>query len=523
MNDQRTPPTGLRLAELMASLSLAIDLGVGQPMEWILRYCLVGVRLAQLLGLSEAEQCDIYYLAMLRHVGCSYTASQDTHYFGDETRVSELMTIDPDDGETMMQLMSRLVAPDEPPHQRAIYMERLMSDGPEYFTTNHITHCEVGEQFIRTLGFGPQVRQAFWQVFERWDGNGMPNRLNGEAILPIVRILHVAHDAATYYTKHGLERTEAMVRQRAGRIFDPQIAEAFCKHAPDVCADLKADSIWAAVLASEPGEPIRLLPDQIEHGLGALADFTDLKSPHTRGHSRAVAELAEAAARQYGLPEQDIVSVRRAGLVHDVGRAAVSAGIWNKGGALNEGEWEKVRLHPYYTERILSRSASLSSLGALAALHHERQDGSGYFRGLRGNMLSPAAGLLGAANAYCALIEERPHRKRHSPEEAADQLRYDGREGLFDPGIVDAVLSAAGHQVRRSRSPLTKGMSEREIEVLKLIARGLSNKQIGKQLSITEKTVEHHVTHIYNKIDVSSRAGATFFAMQNHLLTEPST
>jgi HD-GYP domain-containing protein (c-di-GMP phosphodiesterase class II) len=298
--------------------------------------------------------------------------------------------------------------------------------------------------------------------------------------------------------------------------------EAFCKHAPDVCAELKADSIWEAVLASEPGEPLRLLPDQVERGLGALADFTDLKSPHTRGHSRAVADLVEAAARHYGLPEQDIITVRRAGLVHDMGRTAVSAAIWNKRGALNENEWEKMRLHPYYTERILSRSASLSSLGTLAALHHERQDGSGYFRGLRGNMLSPAAGLLGAANTYCALIEERPHRKRHSPDEAADRLRRDGHQGRFDPGIVDAVLSAAGHQVRRSRSPLTRGLSEREIDVLKLVARGLSNKQIGKQLSISEKTVEHHVTHIYNKIGVSSRAGATFFAMQNHLLTEPS-
>lgn len=522
MRDQKIPQVGLRLAELMASLSLAIDLGVGQPMEWVLRYCLVGVRLAEILGLSEAEQSDVYYLAMLRHIGCSYTASADAYILGDETSFAELMEVDPDDMEAMMRMMSRLVAPDDPPHIRARYLERIISAAPTYFETNHIMHCEVGEQFIRMLGFGTQVQQAFWQVFERWDGNGIPNKLIGEAILPSARILHVAHDAATYYTRHGLESAEEMVRQRAGRMFDPQIAETFCKHAPDVCADLKAESIWEAVLASEPGEPVRLLPDQVEQGLQALADFADLKSPHTRGHSRAVAELAEVAARQYGLPEQDIVTVRRAGLVHELGRVAVSATIWNKSDALSESEWEKVRLHPYYTERILSRSTSLASLGTLAALHHERQDGSGYFRGLRGNMLSPAAGLLGAANTYCALIEERPHRKRHSPDEAADQLRRDGHQGRFDPGIVDAVLSAAGHQVRRSRSPLTKGLSEREIEVLKLIARGLSNKQIGKQLSITEKTVEHHVSHIYSKIDVSSRAGATFFAMQNHLLTEQS-
>jgi HD-GYP domain-containing protein (c-di-GMP phosphodiesterase class II) len=520
MSDQQTSPTDLRLAELMASLSLAIDLGLGQPMEWVLRFCLAGVRLAQILGLSEAEQSDVYYLAMLRHIGCSYTATSDAYYLGDETSVAEMLPMDPDDMGAMMRMIIRLVAPNDPLHKRVRYLARIMSSGAQYFSANHITHCEVGEHFIADLGFDQHIQQAFWQVFERWDGNGIPNGLAGEAILPTIRVLYVAHDAAAIFATHGLDSTIETVRERAGRLYDPLVADTFCRHAADICADLEAESIWEAVLASEPGEPLRVQHDQVDQALQALADFTDLKSPHTRGHSRAVAELVDAAALQYRLPEPDIVTVRHAALIHDMGRVAVSSAIWNKSGPLSESEWEKVRLHPYYTERIFARSSSLSSLGTLGALHHEVQDGSGYFRGLGGTMLSPAARLLTVANAYCALIEERPHRKRHTPDEAADRLRKDGHQGRFDPGTVDAVLSAAGHQVRRPRSTFARGLSNREVEVLKLIARGLTNKQIGKQLSITEKTVEHHVTHIYNKIDVSNRASATFFAMQNHLLTE---
>jgi len=214
------------------------------------------------------------------------------------------------------------------------------------------------------------------------------------------------------------------------------------------------------------------------------------------------------------------VALRRAALVHDLGRVGVSAAIWCKTGALSASEWERVRLHPYYTERVFARSPNLARLAALAATHHEHLDGSGYHRGLTSTVLTPAARLLAAANAYCARLESRPHRPPATPDAAADALRRDVRAGRFDAGAVDAVLSAAGHRVQRARRSPSAELTGRELEVLRLIARGLSNKQIGSQLSITEKTVEHHVTHIYNKIDASTRAGATLFAMQHHMLDD---
>ncbi len=204
-----------------------------------------------------------------------------------------------------------------------------------------------------------------------------------------------------------------------------------------------------------------------------------------------------------------MVAIRRAGLLHDIGRVGVSSGIWEKPGPLSEREWERVRMHPYYTERVLARPPALARLGALASLHHERLDGSGYHRGVPASMLSPAARILAAADVYHAMIEPRPYRPARTPEAAAEELRREVRAGQLDSEAASGVLAAAGHRVRSTRRALVAGLSEREVEVLRLIARGHSKKQIGGLLTISQKTVDHHIQHIYNKINVSTRAAAT--------------
>jgi HD-GYP domain-containing protein (c-di-GMP phosphodiesterase class II) len=210
--------------------------------------------------------------------------------------------------------------------------------------------------------------------------------------------------------------------------------------------------------------------------------------------------------------------VRRAAYLHDIGKVGVTSAIWSKSGALSESETERVRMHPYFTERIFARSRQLAPLAALGALHHERLDGSGYPRGLPGAVQPITARLLAAANAYCALLEPRPHRPTCSPEQAAAKLQAEARAGRLEHEAVNAVLSAAHHAVRPPERMIAPDLTAREVEVLKLIARGHSNRVVAERLVISAKTVDNHIQNIYSKINVSTRAGATLFAMQNGLL-----
>ncbi len=273
------------------------------------------------------------------------------------------------------------------------------------------------------------------------------------------------------------------------------------------------------MIEAEPALAVMLSADSFEAALVAIANFVDLKSPYTLGHARAVSDLAAEAAGALSLGEELTLMVRRAGLVHDLGRLGVSNSIWDKAGPLGAGEWERVRMHPYLTERMLHQSEALAPLGAIAVQHRERLDGSGYPRALSGAAISRPARILGAADAYQAMIEPRPYRPARSADEAAAELRADVAVGRLDSDAVEAVLGAAGHRVsRRPRGPA--GLTAREIEVLRLLARGLSHKQIAERLVISPKTARNHTEHIYAKIDASSRAAAGLYAMQHGLLPE---
>jgi HD-GYP domain-containing protein (c-di-GMP phosphodiesterase class II) len=272
------------------------------------------------------------------------------------------------------------------------------------------------------------------------------------------------------------------------------------------------------VIEAEPSLAPALSDSELQSALEAIADFTDLKSPWTIGHSRGVADLACAATRAFGLSDADATVVRRAGLLHDLGRLGVSNAVWDKRGPLTPAELEHVRLHPYLTERMLASSAALSPLGAIAVQHHERLDGSGYPRSLRGDASTPPGRILAASDAYHAMTEPRPHRPARSGEEAAAELRAGVRRGLFDGDAVDAVLRAAGHPIGRRREWPT-GLTSREIDVLRLLVRGLSNKEIAEQLVISRKTAGSHVEHIYAKIGVSNRARASLFAIKHGLMS----
>ena len=232
-----------------------------------------------------------------------------------------------------------------------------------------------------------------------------------------------------------------------------------------------------------------------------------------------MADLAGAAGSHLGLEEGERRMLRRTGLVHDFGRLGVSNAIWDKQGPLGPGEWERVRLSPYLSERMLHQSEALRPLGAIAVQHRERLDGSGYPRGLSGAAISRPARVLGAADAYQAMREPRPHRPARPAADAAAELWTEVGAGRLDGDAVEAVLAAAGHRVPRRREG-PAGLTAREVQVLRLVARGLSNRAIAQQLVISPKTVGNHIEHVYAKIGARNRAAAALFAMHHGLLPE---
>lgn len=514
----------IRLAELIAALSLATDLGMGQPLEYALSVCVLSVRMGEALGLDESELREVYYLALLRHIGCNAETYTMANLFGDELALrTDAATLDLGRASQAIGLLARSIRKsyaDASPLQIARLIAQGIAASPQVMKESFAGFCEVAQQLARRLGFGEGIIHALGQVFERWDGKGTPAGLRGEQIVLSMRLVAVAQDATTFHRLDGNEAAIAMVRERKGTMYDPRIVELFCQQATKLLVGLDEEPSWETVLALEPGPRIYLSDERFDTACQAMADFADIKSPYTLGHSSGVASLAAEAARRCGLPDADALTLMRAGLLHDIGRVSVSAGIWGKSGPLTEREWERVRLHPYYTGRVLARPHLLSQLGVLAALHHERLDGSGYHRGLPASMLSPSARILAAADVYHAMTELRPHRSPLTADAAASQLQREARAGRLDSEAVSGVLAAAGHRVptTRSRRELVAGLSEREIEVLRLLARGHSMKQIASRLTISEKTVDNHIQHIYIKIGVSTRAAATLFAMEQNLV-----
>jgi HD-GYP domain-containing protein (c-di-GMP phosphodiesterase class II) len=505
----------VRLAELVATLSLGTDLGMGQPMEHVLRECLIALRLSERLGLDEAERGVVYYGALLAWVGCHTDAYEQAKWFGDDIGLKRNARLV--DGGGFGMLVSHLGA-GKPFHERARLALAFPGDGLRAVLSMLENHWLATDAMAVRLGLGDDVRLTLKQSFERWDGKGAFG-LRGEQIALTSRLVNVADVVEVFHRTGGVEAAVSVARERSGTQFDPALVEMFCEEAPMLFGDLDSATSWDAVIAAEPALEVVVSDEKFEDVLEAIGDFTDLKSPWTMGHSRGVADLAAEAARGYGLPADDVVTVRRAGLVHDLGRLGVSNAIWDKRGELTQAEMERVRLHPYLSERMLAFSPALAPLGAIAVQHHERLDGSGYPRGLSGDAITPAGTILAAADTYHAMTEIRPHRPARSREEAASELRAEVAAGRLDGDATDAVLRAAGHRVKRRRE-WPAGLTAREVEVLRLVARGLSNKEIAAELVISRKTAGSHVEHIYTKIGVSNRARASLFAMKHGLMTD---
>lgn len=509
----------IRAAELVGALSLATDLGTGQPLEHALRTAVLAVRLGELADAAPEELADAYYVALLHASGCTSNGHEATLLFGEDIEHrAAFFLIDPADPAQVLSFYRSHVGPGRPAEMRERMIEAALAD-PGRARDSFAAMCEVAQRFAGWLELGPGVEAGLEYVFARWDGKGLPRGIGGEDLPLSARLLHVSRDHSLFLAAAGRDDALAVLERRAGAAYDPRLAELGARHFGDVCAELDETRMWEHALESEPFPQVRLDGDGIDAGFAAFAALAGLKSPWLREHSTGVADLAEAAAWRLGLPADAVAFLRRAALAADLGRVGVSNAVWEKPGPLGFGEWERVRLHPHFTERAFAQSRALAPIGSLAGSHHERLDGSGYHRGLRGSALDRTARILAAADSYTAMRAARPYRPALEPATAEAELRREVEEGRLDAEAVDAVLAAAGHRVPKRPRELPAGLTQRELEVLLALVLGRSNQAIADDLGISAKTVGHHVQHVYRKAGVRSRAAATVWAFEHDLVS----
>ena len=507
----------IRAAEVMAATCLATDLGMGFPFEHGLHATLMAMRLADLVGVDSETASQTFCASLLMYSGCTASADADSRVFGGDMSLNITPKQFGSATDSLSGVIRALPDKDASLPQRMVQVANRLPKAAAYRKPMFTAMCEVATMFAERLGLPPEVHELFPLLTERWDGKGALKRAAGEQIPLPLRIIHVARDAAFQRLIGGDDHAIAIIDERAGHAFDPAIVQVFIDNADSVmgAADVP-ESAWEATLAAEPRPWLEIEGDALDRALAAMGDFSDLVSPFLIGHANGVAELAATAAGLCGFTAEEVLATRRAALVHDVGRVAVHPRVWRKTGPLNADEWEQVRLHPYHTERVLSRSPFLATLGDAACAHHERLDGTGYHRHATAPTLPRTARLLAAADAFHAMTEPRPHRDPLTPEAAGRLLTEAARSGHFDAEMVAAVLEAAGQPHPAIERPA--GLTEREVEVIGLVARGLQTKQVARALDISAKTADHHIQNAYRKIGVSTRAGATLFASEHGLV-----
>ncbi|MCI0633824.1 MAG: LuxR C-terminal-related transcriptional regulator [Actinobacteria bacterium] len=468
------------------------------------------------MGLGEDDLRHVFYLSLLQHIGCTAMNHEVAAVVGNEIAMgAAVAALDHSDPDVIAPHLLAVVARAFPGLAAPRIDERARQAG-ELLPQVGRAVCEVAQLLAERMGFDGSIRLDLGRTSERWDGKGPLEVRGGELSVPM-QIVQVCEGAMVAHETGGLDAVLELVPQRGGTWYGPDVAQAVLRDARELLSVLNVVSRWDEVLAAEPGGPRMVSEDRVDDILRAMAEFVDLKSPFLVGHSTGVADLAANAARPARLPDSDALWLRRAAWVHDLGRVGVSASIWGKAGPLSVAEWEQVRLHAYYTDRVLARLSWGHDLVTLASMHHERMDGSGYFRRAPASAQTATARILAAADTYTAMTELRPHRPAFDRKEAAAELRREVRAGRIDPDAAEAVLEAAGEPARRRRTHVA-GITARELEVLRLLARGLSTREIAEALVVSPKTADKHIENIYLKAGVSTRAAATLFAIQHDLL-----
>jgi HD-GYP domain-containing protein (c-di-GMP phosphodiesterase class II) len=509
----------LRLAELVATFALAQDNAFGQPLESQLRSCLLGVALCEEAGLDPEVRETVYWVALLRYLGCTGHAHEIASVFADDIAVlARTLVFDAGDPADVMRTMVEAATVGRAPEEHEGIVSSLHAGAHDWAVHNFATGCEVAVMLAQRLRLSPAVAGALRFTYERWNGKGFPSGASGDQIPLPMRVVHLSHDMEAIGRRFSPAAALDAARERRDRTYDPELADLFVANGSTWFDRLASVEPWDAVMDLEP-EPRRVLAgEDLDDALTVVADFNDLKSPYKGGHSRRCAELAAGGAKALGLGDEDVTTIVGAALVHELGITVVPNSIWDKPGPLTRTEFDRVELHPMLTEQMLRRSPALAALNPVAAAHHEKCDGSGYHKHLDIEA-DLGACILAATEVYVGLTSERADRPPFTPADAAAELRRLESDGVLEPRASRAVLVAAGHGEPRARAGKRRqnpgGLTGREVDVLRLAAKGLTTQQIAERLYISPKTTDHHIQHVYGKIGVSTRGAAALWAMQH--------
>lgn len=437
--------SAFRTSEILAALSCALDITEGQPPGHAVRTCLIGMRIAERVGVPIADRGPLFYALLLKDLGCSSNAARLCSLFGADDRVlkREHRLIDWSRPRQSLRYALRNVTPMASVVRRGWRVASMAfherGSGREMIRTR----CDRGAEIAASLGFTGATREAIRTIDEHWDGSGMPDGLSGTSIPLLGRIVGLAQTAEVFVSGFGVDAAIAVALERRGRWFDPALADALHSLEGD-------DAFWAAVLGRSPERHLGGLEpeDQIlfadEERLDdiarAFARVIDAKSPFTYLHSERVAELAVTIGRRLHFTDTDLRDLRRAGLLHDIGKLGVSTRILDKPDGLTERERAEIRVHPAYTQRILERVAAFAGIVEVASAHHERLDGRGYHLGLSAERLSPMSRALAVADVYEATTSDRPYRRGLPRNEAISILRNLAGTALC-PSAVEALAS----------------------------------------------------------------------------------
>lgn len=443
-SDNQSEPVNVRLSEVISALSYALDLVEGQPEGHAVRSCMLGMRLAEEIGLPTDQRSSLYYALLLKYLGCSSNAAKVCYLFGaDDIQVKrDFKTTHWTRYTDTLRYISRNVSPTGSLLDKARHLTGLAISGQRGAKDLVKIRCERGANIASQLKMSEETIQGIRNLDEHWDGSGHPDGLKRHSIPLIARILGICQTIEVFHAKYGIETAMEIARKRSKKWFDPELVKAMLSIQGD-------HSFWEKMNDDLPGrhisafEPDERQLDADDSMLDLIADafgqVIDAKSPWTACHSKGVSEVAVGICTAQGLPESEIVRVRRAGLLHDIGKLGISNLILDKPGKLTDEEFETIKLHLAYTLRILERVGAFSNIADLAASHHERMDGKGYFRGLDAWGMSPTARALVVADMYEAIAAKRPYRKDLSTDEVMEILRKSSVSGGVCPNAYQAL------------------------------------------------------------------------------------